>query len=114
MLPTLSALGDPNRLRIVEVLRAGAMPAGAIVLALGLSQPLVSKHLKVLREADLVTVTPRGQQRVYELRADGFRALDRWLEDYRALWAERFDQLDDLLAGPPPTPGAPNDDAPSE
>ncbi len=108
MLPTLAALGDANRLRIVECLREGAKPAGSIVAALGLSQPLVSKHLRVLREAELVTVTPRGQQRVYELRPDGFRALDAWLENYRALWAERLDQLDDVPAASPPE--APHDD----
>ena len=60
-------------------------------------QPQVSKHLRVLSEAGLVQVRPVAQQRIYGLRAEGLRGLDDWLEGYRRLWGERFEQLDDVL-----------------
>ncbi len=94
MLVTLTALAEPNRLRIVELLRAGSQPVGAISERLGLRQPQVSKHLHLLREAGLVGVQPVAQKRVYELRPEPFRELDRWLAGYRELWNERFDDLD--------------------
>ena len=72
MLPTLSALAAPNRLRIVELLREGPRPVGEIAVALRLRQPQVSKHLRVLSEAGLVEVHPLAQQRIYRLRAEEF------------------------------------------
>lgn len=97
MLATFAALAEPNRLRIVELLRDGPRPVGAIGAALGLNQPQVSKHLRVLKEARLVEVEARAQQRLYALQAKPLRELNEWLDRYRELWGERLDQLDELL-----------------
>jgi DNA-binding transcriptional ArsR family regulator len=70
---------------------------GAIGAALRLNQPQVSKHLRVLKEARLVEVEPRAQQRLYRLRAEPLRELNAWLERYRRIWDERMDQLDALI-----------------
>jgi len=94
---TFTALAEPNRLRIVELLRHGSRAVGDIGVALHLNQPQVSKHLRVLKEAGLVEVEPRAQQRVYGLRAQPLRELDRWLERYRRIWDERLDELDELV-----------------
>ena len=99
MIETLTALAEPNRLRIVELLRDGPRPVGAIGAALRLNQPQVSKHLRVLKEARLVEVERRAQQRLYGLRAEGLRELNEWLERYRSIWEERMDQLDELIEG---------------
>ena len=97
MLETFTALAEPNRLRIVELLRDGPRPVGVIGAALRLNQPQVSKHLRVLKEARLVEVEPRAQQRLYGLRAQPLRELNEWLERYRGIWGERMDQLDELI-----------------
>lgn len=104
MVETFAALAEPNRLRIVELLRAGAQPVGEITSRLRLQQPQVSKHLRVLRESGLVTAEVRAQQRLYALRTEPLRELDTWLASYRDLWIARLDQLDALLSEqPPPT-----------
>jgi len=97
VIETFTALAEPNRLRIVELLRAGPRPVGAIGAALRLNQPQVSKHLRVLKEARLVEVKPRAQQRLYGLRAGPLRELNEWLERYRLIWDERMEQLDELI-----------------
>ena len=97
MQETLSALAEPTRLQIVELLRAKPRAVGEIVERLGLRQPQVSKHLRVLSEAGLVEVRPIAQQRIYSLRAEPFNELDAWLERYRRTVNERFDRLDDIL-----------------
>jgi DNA-binding transcriptional ArsR family regulator len=97
MIETFTALAEPNRLRIVELLRDGPRPVGAIGKALRLKQPQVSKHLRVLKEARLVDVEARAQQRLYGLRAQPLRELNAWLERYRQIWGERLDQLDELI-----------------
>lgn len=97
MIETFAALAEPNRFRIVELLRAGPRPVNEIGDRLRLNQPQVSKHLRVLKHAGLVDVEPRAQQRVYELRAERLRQLHEWLERYRELWDERFDHLDELI-----------------
>ncbi len=97
MIETFSALAEPNRLRIVELLRAGAHPVGDIADKLHLQQPQVSKHLRVLKEAGLVDVEVRAQQRVYELRAEPLQDLDRWLDRFRAMWDAQLDRLDDYV-----------------
>ncbi|MFV8752748.1 ArsR/SmtB family transcription factor [Nannocystaceae bacterium ST9] len=97
MIETLTALAEPNRLRIVELLRTGPRPVGAIGAALRLNQPQVSKHLRILKAAKLVEVEPRAQQRLYRLRGKPLRELSDWLERYRELWDERMDQLDALV-----------------
>jgi DNA-binding transcriptional ArsR family regulator len=93
----LSALAESNRLQIVELLRVGPRPVAEICARVRLGQPQVSKHLSVLRNAGLVHVQPRGQQRFYALRAAPLRELDAWLERFRDIWGARFDQLDELL-----------------
>lgn len=93
----LSALAEPNRLQIVELLRIGPSPVAEICGRVPLGQPQVSKHLRVLRNAGLVHVRPRGQQRLYALCAAPLRELDEWLERFRDIWGARFDQLDELL-----------------
>jgi DNA-binding transcriptional ArsR family regulator len=97
MVETFAALAEPNRFRIVELLLAGPRPVGDIGERLRLRQPQVSKHLRVLRDAGLVDVQPRAQQRLYELRPAPLRQLHAWVERYRRLWDERFTQLDGLL-----------------
>jgi DNA-binding transcriptional ArsR family regulator len=97
MLTTLSALAEPNRLRIVELLREKPRPVGEIATALGLRQPQVSKHLRVLSEAGLVEVQPVAQQRIYRLRPQPFVELDAWLESYRSFKQESYDRLEEQL-----------------
>ncbi len=97
MQTTLSALAEPNRLAIVGLLRRKPLSVGQIVDRLGLHQPQVSKHLRVLSAAGLVEARPVAQQRIYSLRAQPLKELDAWLEPYRRTWDERFDQLDDVL-----------------
>jgi len=93
----LSALAEPNRLRIIELLRDGPRPVGEIAQRLRLRQPQVSKHLRVLTEAGLVEARPVAQQRIYHLQAKPFEELDSWLETFRRFWETRFDTLDNYL-----------------
>jgi DNA-binding transcriptional ArsR family regulator len=94
---TFAALGEPNRFRIVELLRSGPRTVNGICDRLQLNQPHVSKHLRILKEAGLVDVQPRAQERLYELRAQSLRRLHNWLERYRQIWDARFDELDALI-----------------
>lgn len=97
MVETFAALAEPNRFRIVELLRSGPRSVNDIVERLQLAQPQVSKHLRVLRDAGLVDVEAQAQQRLYELRAKPLRQLHRWLDRYRQIWDARFDALDELV-----------------
>jgi DNA-binding transcriptional ArsR family regulator len=97
VLETFYALAEPNRFRIVELLRDGPRPVNDIGDRLRLNQPQVSKHLRVLKIAGLVDVQPRAQQRLYELRPEPLRQLHSWLERFRELWDARFDELDDVI-----------------
>jgi len=94
---TLSALAEPNRLHIVELLRDGPLTVGEIADRLGLQQPQASKHLRVLSEAGLVEVQPAANRRIYKLRPAPLQEMDRWLASFRSLWEERLDRLDDYL-----------------
>ena len=84
-------LADASRRRILELLRAGERPVAVLVKELGMTQPAVSRHLRVLREAGLVEARVDAQRRIYRLRADSLRELDAWLEPYRLLWSGRLD-----------------------
>jgi DNA-binding transcriptional ArsR family regulator len=95
---TLTALAEPNRLRIVELLRDKPRPVGEIARRLRLRQPQVSKHLRVLSDAGLVDVRPVAQQRIYQLRSEPFNELDKWLGTFRRAAVERFDRLDELVS----------------
>jgi DNA-binding transcriptional ArsR family regulator len=97
VIETFAALSEPNRFRIVELLRSGPRPVNEIGERLKLNQPQVSKHLRVLKAAGLVEVEPRAQQRLYELRAEPLRQLNGWLKRYRRLWDARFEELDELI-----------------
>ncbi|MBI5105634.1 MAG: winged helix-turn-helix transcriptional regulator [Solirubrobacterales bacterium] len=89
-----AALAEPSRRRILDLLRDGERSVTDLVDRLDLSQPGVSKHLKVLREAGLVTVRPEGKRRWYGLRAAPLEEVDAWLEPYRAHWSARLDALE--------------------
>ena len=90
----LEPLADSNRRRILDLLREGERPAGDFVRALTISQPGVSRHLRVLREAGLVSVREDGQRRLYSLRPEPLRELDAWLAPYRRFWSGRLDALE--------------------
>jgi DNA-binding transcriptional ArsR family regulator len=94
---TLSALAEPHRLHIVELLRDGPRPVGEIADRLHLQQPQASKHLRVLSEAGLVEVQPIANRRIYRLRPQPLQELNDWLETFRGIWEARFDRLDDYL-----------------
>jgi DNA-binding transcriptional ArsR family regulator len=90
----LEAIAEPTRRRILDAVRGGECSVGDLVERVGMHQPGVSRHLKVLREAGLVEVRPDAQRRLYRLRAEPLRELDDWLEPYRAEWAHRLDALE--------------------
>ncbi|MDT0266605.1 metalloregulator ArsR/SmtB family transcription factor [Streptomyces sp. DSM 44915] len=104
MSPPFEVLADPTRRRIVALLREGPRPVGEIAAELTLSQPRTSKHLRVLRDAGLVTVRVRAQARYYALRPEPLAELDAWLEPYRRLWADRLDLLANQLDNAPAPP----------
>jgi len=92
-----AALAEPNRLRIVELLRDGPLTVGDIAERTELRQPQASKHLRVLSEAGLVEAHADANKRYYKLRPEPFRLMEEWLEASRKVWDERFDRLDDYL-----------------
>jgi DNA-binding transcriptional ArsR family regulator len=87
-------LAEPNRRRILELLQPGELPVGGLVTRLDLSQPAVSKHLRILREAGLVEVRGDAQRRLYSVRPEPLRAVDEWLTPYRRMWTVRLDRLE--------------------
>ena len=89
----VEALAQPTRRQILDLLREGESPVGDLVERLDMSQPAVSKHLRVLRDAGLVEVRPVAQRRLYRVRPEPLMALDEWLAPYRALWSGRLDAL---------------------
>jgi DNA-binding transcriptional ArsR family regulator len=91
---TLTALADPTRQRIVEMLSAGAMSSGDIASRFTVSAPAISQHLKTLREAHLVRVRPEAQKRFYELDPQGVGELADWIDDLRKFWASKLDALE--------------------
>ncbi|GAA1545927.1 metalloregulator ArsR/SmtB family transcription factor [Kribbella lupini] len=94
MATTFEVLAEPRRREILDLLRGGERPVGELVDALELSQPAVSKHLKVLRDAGLVEVRQDAQRRWYRLRPAPLAEIDAWLEPYRDLWRGRLDALE--------------------
>ena len=91
---TFELVAEPTRRRILDLLRERGRPVGELVKLVGLSQPGVSKHLRLLREAGLVRVRRDGQRRWYELEPKPLAELDEWLEPYRELWQDRLDRLE--------------------
>jgi DNA-binding transcriptional ArsR family regulator len=90
----IEVLAEPSRRRILDLLREGERPVGELVSLTALTQPSVSKHLRILREAGLVDVRADAQRRLYRVRAEPLAELDRWLEPYRAMWTSRLDDLE--------------------
>lgn len=94
---TLQALAEPNRRRIVELLREGPLTVGEIADRLDLRQPQTSKHLRVLSDGAVVAVTVDANRRIYRLRPEPFEALDAWVQTFGSIMEERFDNLDAYL-----------------
>ena len=93
-MPGFAALADPTRCRIVEMLADGELPAGEIASRFDVSQPAISQHLKVLREARLVRVRVDAQKRLYQLDPVGLAEIDGWLTHVRRFWTGRLDNLE--------------------
>jgi DNA-binding transcriptional ArsR family regulator len=93
-LAVLEVIAEPTRRRILDAVREGERSVNQLVEQVGMHQPGVSRHLKVLRDAGLVEVRRDAQRRLYRLRAEPLRELDAWLEPYRAEWAGRLDSLE--------------------
>jgi DNA-binding transcriptional ArsR family regulator len=93
----LTTLGEPKRLQIVEALVSEPKSVSELVETLHTSQPTVSKHLRVLREAGVVSCEVVAQRRIYQLRREPFQQLDAWLQRYRALWEGHLDALENFL-----------------
>jgi DNA-binding transcriptional ArsR family regulator len=94
---TLQVLGEPSRQAILDLLRDGELPVGALVDQLHISQPGVSKHLRLLREAGVVESRVEGQRRLYRIRPEPLAELHAWLESYRDLWTTHLDRLEQHL-----------------
>ena len=92
-----NAVAEPRRRQILDVLAGGERPVNDLVRVLGLAQPQVSKHLRVLREVGAVHVRNEGRQRVYHLNGQALKPIHDWVKDYERSWSERFDQLDVVL-----------------
>jgi DNA-binding transcriptional ArsR family regulator len=92
-----NAVAEPRRRQILDVLAGGERPVNDLVRKLGLAQPQVSKHLRVLREVGAVDVREHGRQRSYRLNGHALKPIHDWVKDYERTWAERFDELDKVL-----------------
>jgi DNA-binding transcriptional ArsR family regulator len=90
---TFQALADPTRRAVLDLLRRGNQPAGQIASAFPVSRPAISKHLRLLRRAHLVSEHREGRHRVYRLNPEPLRAIDSWLEQYRVFWATNLNNL---------------------
>src|SRR5207244_8279226 len=94
---TFNAVAEPRRRQILDLLADGERPVNDLVQALGLAQPQVSKHLRVLREVGAVDVRDEGRRRVYRVNGPALKPMHDWLQNYERLWSERFDELDVVL-----------------
>jgi DNA-binding transcriptional ArsR family regulator len=92
-----NAVAEPRRRQILDVLAGGERPVNAVVAQLGLAQPQVSKHLRVLREVGVVEVRNEGRRRLYRLNGHALKPIHDWVKGYERTWSERFDQLDVVL-----------------
>ena len=96
---TFTALAEPNRLAIVDLLLDEPLPVGEIAGKLNLNQPQTSKHLRVLSGVGLVEVQQVANRRIYKLRPEPLQEMDKWLDSYRRMWESRMNQLEDYLNG---------------
>ena len=92
-----NAVAEPKRREIIDLLAGGERPVNDLVALLGMAQPQVSKHLRVLREVGLVDVRDEGRQRMYRLNGEPLKPIHDWVKNYEQLWNERFDVLADVL-----------------
>jgi DNA-binding transcriptional ArsR family regulator len=92
-----NAIAEPRRRQILDLLAGGERPVNDLVEMLGLAQPQVSKHLRVLREVGAVHVRDQGRQRLYRLNGQALKPIHDWVKDYERTWTERFEQLDVVL-----------------
>ena len=92
-----NAVAEPKRREIIDLLAEGERPVNDLVALLGMAQPQVSKHLRVLREVGLVEVRDQGRQRMYRLNGESLKPIHDWVKNYEQLWSERFDAMDDVL-----------------
>jgi DNA-binding transcriptional ArsR family regulator len=92
-----NAVAEPRRRQILDVLASGERPVNELVMQLGLAQPLVSKHLRVLREVGAVEVRGDGRRRFYRLNGEALKPIHDWIARYEETWSERFDRLDSVL-----------------
>ncbi|CAN5498610.1 hypothetical protein BH10ACT3_BH10ACT3_18880 [soil metagenome] len=92
-----SAVAEPRRRQVLDLLAGGERPVNDLVMQMGLAQPMVSKHLKVLRDVGLVDVRSVGRQRMYRLNAQPLQSIHEWLKGYEQMWSERFDGVDLVL-----------------
>ena len=97
---TFTALADPTRRQIIESLAAGESSFGELADKFEMSRPAVSQHLKVLRDAGIVTARADAQRRIYRLNDDGFDEVEAWLGRVRDFWSQRLDKLEQLLGEP--------------
>lgn len=93
-----NAVAEPRRREILDALADGERAVNDLVQELGMAQPQVSKHLRVLREVGAVDVREQGRQRLYRLNAQALKPIHDWVKDYERMWSERFEQLDVVLA----------------
>ncbi len=98
---SFAVIAEPTRREILDLLRDGERPVGDLVDQLRVSQPLVSKHLRVLRDAGLVEVRTDAQRRLYRLRLEPLEEVDEWLAPYRQLWTRSLDKLEQHLEDDP-------------
>jgi DNA-binding transcriptional ArsR family regulator len=92
-----NAVAEPRRRQILDALAGGERPVNDLVAVLGIAQPQVSKHLRVLREVGAVDVRSDGRQRLYRLNGRALKPIHDWVKSYEQSWSERFDQLDAVL-----------------
>ncbi len=92
-----NAVAEPRRRQILDALAGGERPVNDLVTLFGLAQPLVSKHLRVLKEVGLVDVRAEGRQRMYRLNGHALKPIHDWVKNYERSWTERFDRLDVVL-----------------
>ncbi len=92
-----NAVAEPRRRQILDLLAGGERPVNDLVRLLGLAQPQVSKHLRVLREVGAVDVREEGRQRLYSLNGQALKPIHDWVKGYERIWTERFDALDLVL-----------------
>ena len=92
------AIADPTRRAILVLLAAQTMTAGTIAQKFDVARPTISKHMQILSECDLISATQKGREIYYEIKADKMKEIDHWLAQFRKIWENRYDQLDNLLS----------------